>query len=81
MKPEDERAFVGNYRKLGYLKNDKVMVLGDGETANFYQWNPMDNSLKVLPLDEVFLKTTISNYQVADYLYQNGGLELKNMVK
>ncbi len=81
MKPENERALIGNYRKLGYLKNDKVMVLGDGKTANFYQWNPMDNSLSPLPIDNDFLKTAISNYQVADYLYQNGGLELKNLKK
>jgi len=81
MKPEDERAFIGNYRKLGYLKDNKVMVLGDGETANFYRWSPIDNSLNELPLDNEFLKTAISNYQVADYLYRNGGLRLNALKK
>ncbi len=81
MKPEDERAFIGNYRKLGYLKDNKVMVLGDGNTTNFYQWNPADNSLKALPMDNEFLKTAISNYQVADYLYHNGGLQLNSLKK
>lgn len=81
MKTEDERAFIGNYRKLGYLKDHKVMVLGDGKTANFYQWNTIDNSLSPLPMDNEFLKTTISHYQVADYLYQNGGLQLKKPKK
>ena len=81
MKPEDERAFVGNYRKLGYLKDNKVMVLGDGESANFYQWNPGDNSLNSLPMDSEFLKTAISNYQVADNLYKNGGLKLNSLIK
>ena len=81
MKPNDERAFIGNYRKLGYLKDNKVMVLGDGETANFYQWNPTDNSLNVLPMDKEFLERAISNYQVADYLYHNGGLRLNSLKK
>ena len=75
MKPKDERAFLGNYRKLGLLKDDKVMVLGDQKTANFYQWEAADNSLKSIPMDEAFLKNTISWYQVADYLYSNNGLK------
>lgn len=77
MQPEDERAFIGNYRKLGLLKENKVMVLGDQKKANFYQWNPTDNSLKSLPMDTDFLESTISFYQTADYLYANGGLKLK----
>ena len=81
MKPEDERAFIGNYRKLGFLKDNKVVVLGDRKTANFYQWNPSDNSLNPLPMDKGFLETAIANYQVADYLYSNGGLQLNSRKK
>ena len=81
MKPEDERAFIGNYRKLGYLKDNKVVVLADGKTANFYRWNPTDNSLSDHPMDSAFLETAISNYQVADYLYSNGGLRLISLKK
>jgi phosphoglycerol transferase MdoB-like AlkP superfamily enzyme len=77
MTPKEERAFIGNYRKLGYLKGNKVLVLGDQETANFYSWNPLDNSLKALPMDNEFLEESISFYQVADYLYHNDGLKLK----
>ncbi len=76
MNLEDERAFLGNYRKLGYLKDDKIMVLGDQKKANFYQWNKNDNSLNLLPLDVDYLEKTISFYQVADYLYSNGGLKV-----
>jgi phosphoglycerol transferase MdoB-like AlkP superfamily enzyme len=77
MKPGDERALIGNYRKLGYLKEDKVMVLGDQKLANFYQWNSTDNSLSPLPLDENYLTSTISLYEVADYLYSHDGLKIK----
>lgn len=79
MGPKDERALIGNYRKLGYLKDGKVLVLGDGETVNFYEWNAMDNSLQNTPMNESFKNIAISNYQVADELYHNGGLQLKSL--
>tara|TARA_R110000796_G_scaffold37722_4_gene95404 strand:- start:317189 stop:319165 length:1977 start_codon:yes stop_codon:yes gene_type:complete len=78
MKPEDERAFIGNYRKLGLLKDHKVMILGDQKKANFYSWKVDDNSLESIPMEKNFLDKTISFYQVADYLYSNGGLKIKN---
>ena len=78
MTPEEERAFIGNYRKLGLLKGNKVMVLGDQKNANFYGWDPSDNSLKSIPTDRAFLDQAISWYQVADFLYSNGGLKLRD---
>jgi len=77
MQAKDERAFVGNYRKLGYLKNNNVMVLDEQAHTNFYNWNPLDNSLTSKTVDETFLKQTISYYEVADDLYRNSGLKLK----
>lgn len=79
MKPSEERAFIGNYRKLGLLKEDKIMVLGDQKKANFYSWERTTNELQPLPEDASFLKETISYYQVADYLFSNGGLQLKSV--
>tara|TARA_R110002049_G_scaffold12343_1_gene55460 strand:- start:3761 stop:5734 length:1974 start_codon:yes stop_codon:yes gene_type:complete len=77
MNKEDERAFIGNYRKLGLLKDNKLMVLGDQHQSNFYQWDRSNNSLKELPMNNSFLNETISFYQVADYLYRNDGLKTK----
>ncbi len=77
MGKSDERAFIGNYRKLGLLKGSELMVLGDQKQANFYQWNSVDNSLQSMPMNDGFLKETISYFQVADYLYSNNGLTLK----
>lgn len=79
MKPHEERAFVGTYRKLGYMKGDKVMVLSDQKVSNFYQWNRETNELLPLGEDEAFLKEIISNYQTADYLFSNDGLKLKTL--
>ena len=65
----EERAFVGTYRKLVLMKNDKVMILSDQKRQNFYQWNKADNSLKAIPMEKNFLNETISWYQTADYLF------------
>jgi phosphoglycerol transferase MdoB-like AlkP superfamily enzyme len=78
MQPEDERAFIGNYRKLGFLQNNKLMVLSEQKQTNYYQYNKADNSLKAIPMDENVLKETTSFYQAADYLYHNRGLQLKD---
>ncbi|WP_431163913.1 LTA synthase family protein [Flagellimonas beolgyonensis] len=77
MPAEEERAFIGNYRKLGLLKSNTLMVLADGKSANEYAWDSQDNSLEKIPTDNAFLNETISYYQVADFLYNHGGLELK----
>ena len=78
MQPEDERAFIGNYRKLGYLKDDKILILDEQKNAHFYSWNPVDNSLSVIPSEEKFENRSISFYEVADDLYRNEGLKIKS---
>ena len=77
MKQEDERAFIGNYRKLGLLKGNKVMVLGDQKKANFYEWDSTNNNLTPIPTDKNYLNTTIAFYQAANYLYSHNGLKTK----
>lgn len=76
MKPEDERAFIGNYRKLGLLKGDSLMVLGDQKTKAQYRWNKESNDLNATPINNTFLEEATSFYQVADYLYTNDGLKI-----
>ncbi|XCF04773.1 LTA synthase family protein [Tamlana crocina] len=78
MQPKDERAFIGNYRKLGYLKDHKVLVLDEQKNAHFYSWNPEDNSLTSIPSEEQFEQKSIAFYQVADDLYRSEGLKIKN---
>ena len=77
VKLEDERAYIGNYRKLGTLQDNKVLILDEQKNANLFMWNPADNSLSPLPTDKNFEKHSISNFQVADDLYRNSGLKIK----
>ncbi|MCJ7758596.1 MAG: LTA synthase family protein, partial [Gillisia sp.] len=76
MKQEDERAFIGNYRKLGLLKENRLLILGDQKQNSFYQWDLSNNNLKTIPTDSSFFNETVSFYQVADYLYTNDGLKV-----
>jgi phosphoglycerol transferase MdoB-like AlkP superfamily enzyme len=76
MEAKDERAFVGNYRKMGYLKGDNLTVLGDQKVANFYIWNRLTNDLNLTKENNTLIEEAISFYQGQDYLYQNGLLKL-----
>lgn len=75
MNENDARTFIGNYRKMGYLKEDKLMILGDMKSANYYQWDKSINLLNLLPQNEKALNEAVSYYQTQDYLYQNGLLK------
>ncbi|MDO7172776.1 sulfatase-like hydrolase/transferase [Mariniflexile sp. AS56] len=77
MKKEDERAFIGNYRNLGLLKDRKLMILSDQHIVNYYEWETNNDDLIPKAIDTNLLNETISFYQVADYLYRNDGLKLK----
>lgn len=74
----DERAFIGNYRKLGLLKGDTLTVLGEQKQHNFYLWDKTNNKLIAQPENRRHLTEIISYYQSIDYLYKHGLLkELK----
>lgn len=78
MTKEDERAFIGNYRNLGLFKDQKLMVLSDQKIANYYEWKTDNDDLIPRDIDNKMLEETISYYQVADYLYRNEGLKVKD---
>lgn len=75
MNPIDERSFVGNYRKMGYLKGNNLMVLGDMKSVNYYTWDKSSNILTLLPTNNDALKEAISFYQCHDYLFQHNLLK------
>lgn len=77
MKKEDERAFIGNYRNLGLLKDKQLMILSDQKVINYFEWETDNEHLIPKPINTKLLEETISFYQVADYLYRNNSLKLK----
>tara|TARA_R110001583_G_scaffold83631_5_gene220744 strand:+ start:35850 stop:37814 length:1965 start_codon:yes stop_codon:yes gene_type:complete len=76
MQPKDERALIANHRKLGLLKQNKLLILNNQKSHTFYEWNSQNNKLIVKETDSLFLKEAISYYQTAFDLFKNGGLKL-----
>lgn len=77
IKKSEQRAFIGNYRKLGLLKGNKLTVLGDQKKVSFYTYEKATNTLKPEKEDSTQLKDIISYYQTNDYRYKNGLMKLK----
>ncbi|WP_281765117.1 LTA synthase family protein [Neptunitalea lumnitzerae] len=75
--PRTERAFVGNYRKLGYLTPTNLMVLRDQKSHQFYRWSKDENQLEPIADNKEVLSKTIAFYQTADYLFHHHNFELK----
>jgi len=76
MKPEDERAFISNHRKLGFFKDDKLLVLNEKKDHTFFEWNETTNELVPKSTDKHLLEEAITYYQTAYDQFKNDGLKL-----
>jgi phosphoglycerol transferase MdoB-like AlkP superfamily enzyme len=72
MKDSDERAFISTYQSLGYIKNNKLVILDPNKKAATYKPDFTTGSAVSIPADQKLINEAISNYQMASYLYQNG---------
>lgn len=72
MKPEEERAFIGNYQKLGYIQHDTLLVLGTQKSVTQYKFNPKTGDEKPIPVSDYLKNKTICQYQTAEYMFING---------
>ena len=76
MKPEEERAFIGNHRKVGLLKPNKLLILETNKNHTSYQWDKKENRITPTKTDSLLLNETISYYQSAYELFKNSGLKI-----
>ncbi|SFB72808.1 Phosphoglycerol transferase MdoB [Flexibacter flexilis DSM 6793] len=72
MKPEEERAFIGNYQKLGYIQHDTLLILGTQKSVTQYKFNPKTGEEKPIPVSDYLKSKTICQYQTAEYMFLNG---------
>jgi len=68
---EQERAFIGNYQKLGYMKNDRLTILSPREEVSAYQINFDNNTTIPITTNETELSEAITYYQSADIAFKN----------
>ncbi|MDB9770816.1 hypothetical protein OAB31_01270 [Polaribacter sp.] len=77
----DERAFIGNHRKLVLLKGRRLTVLETQKKHASYQWNKKENLLIPSKTDSKLLQEAIGHYQYAFELFTNGEIKLKTIKK
>ena len=69
--PETDRAFVGNFQTLAYLKGDGIAVLQPKRKVDLYRLEEGRRYLP-LPVDAAIAREAIAYYQVASHLFRNG---------
>ncbi len=70
MTPAEERAFIANYQKLGFIKNDKIVILSPQQKVRYYQFNRLTGVMLDIPADNELLKDAVGYYQSSNYVYK-----------
>ncbi len=72
--PENRRAFISNYQELGYLKADKLVVLGPKQRIDTFR---IDGDGKATPaeLDPRLRDEAVAYYQTAFKAFKDGELK------
>ena len=65
-----ERAFISNYQKMGYLKDNILCILSPHQMVDFYSYDGKEMKLLKSP-DQKILEETMAYYQGADYILEN----------
>lgn len=71
MASDEERAFISNYQKLGYIENNKLTVLSPQQKVTCYAIDPLTGDMKSESIDKNLQDKAITYYQSAEYLYQH----------
>lgn len=67
-----ERAFISTYQKIGFIKDDKLVVLGPVKQADYFSFVRKDGATTVLkpPQDELLMES-LAYVQGTNYIYKN----------
>lgn len=66
-----ERAFISTYQKLGFLSDDKLVVLGPKKAADYFSFVRKDGVTTVLKPQEDLLMDTLAYMQGTNFIYKN----------
>ena len=76
MKTNDERALIGNHRKIGLLKPQELLLLETSKKYSNYYWDKKNNKLNIKETNFDLLNETITYYQSAFYMFKNNDLKI-----
>ena len=66
--PEQGRAFIGTYQKLGYIKNDRLVILTPGKKVELYYFERLTGKMAKIAPEAGMEEEAISYYQGSSYL-------------
>jgi phosphoglycerol transferase MdoB-like AlkP superfamily enzyme len=69
--PSTDRAFVANYQTLGYLKDDRMIVLQPGKKIDMLRMTDA-GTVPLGSVDAGLARDAIAFYQTASYLFRSG---------
>ena len=71
MMPDEERAFISNYQKLGYIKNNWLTILSPQQKVTNYKIDAQTGEMLPVAIDHKLQNEAIIYYQSASYVYKN----------
>jgi phosphoglycerol transferase MdoB-like AlkP superfamily enzyme len=71
LKDGDERAFISTYQSLGYIKNNKLVILEPNKKVKTFKPDFLTGNALPITNDDNLTNEAIANYQLASYLYQH----------
>ncbi len=77
LEPGRERAFISTYQKLGYIKNNKLVILSPGKKADMYLPDFINGTATKIPVDSNLVKEAVALYQSASYMFKRGGYKFR----
>jgi phosphoglycerol transferase MdoB-like AlkP superfamily enzyme len=72
------RALIATYQKLGYLKDNKLIVLSPNQKIEQYNVTKDTQMNKSISIDSSLAEEAIANYQTCFYFIENNMLRIKN---
>ena len=76
--PWTERAFISTYQKLGYIQDQRMLVLGPKKEADYFNFVRKDGGTTVLKPQADLLMDALGYIQGTNYIYKNRLNRLKN---
>lgn len=69
--PETDRAFIGNFQTLAFMKDDRIAVLEPKRKSGVFRLEE-GRTYAPLPVDFALTREAISFYEVASHVFRNG---------
>lgn len=78
MEDKDQRAFISTYQSLGYLKDNKLVILNPNKKINTYLPDFKTGNATAIKNEEWLNNEAVANYQMASELYKRKGYQFWN---